>query len=423
MKKYLPFILLLALIIIPHTSYAQTTFNFDVVEEIREQIEYNSNIWIGHIKKVALNLFYILALISFVSKFILDVMSKGEIDSKDSISYIIRFIFTTGFFYFLLDNGVELATSIVASFTMLGERAVGLKPTFTNLISVGFDLLVAGDNIGWSDFEIKIPFFVLAVLTLLFLIIITANLIIEEIAAAIMIYVGFFVLAFGGMEYTRESAINYFKAILGISLKILTIILIMGITIQIMNSLEYNLKINAKNSTEGGVIIYQALIAFLTVFFLALLSMKLPDAISNLVSNAWGNMSGLTLMGGIALAQSTASKVASMVASGGQAGKNIITGYKDYNKNKEIGIKKKEAEKRGEDTSLNPMYNKQKNSSGKAYYGGKAIAAVSDKLGSIFGNSNEMSSSSDNTNGNTDNNTKINNINNMNNKDSNKDEK
>ena len=138
-----------------------------------------------------------------------------------------------------------------------------------------------------------------------------ANLIIEEIAAAIMIYVGFFVLAFGGMDYTRESAINYFKAIVGISLKILTIILIMGITINILNSLEYTLKINTRNETDGAVLIYQALIAFLTVFFLALLSMKLPDAISNLVSSAWGNMSGLTLMGGIALAQNTAQKISS----------------------------------------------------------------------------------------------------------------
>lgn len=397
MKKYIP-LTLLFIIFIPDLSYSQTTINFDIVEKIREQVEFNSNMWIGHIKNAALNLFYILATISFIGKFIIDIMSKGEIDTKDSIGYIIRFILTTGFFYFLLDNGVELATSIVSSFTIIGERAVGLKPTFSNLIQVGFDLLSAGDNLGWSDFEIKLPFFVLSVLTIVFLMIIMANLIIEEIAAAIMIYVGFFVLAFGGMDYTRESAINYFKVIVGISLKILTIILIMGITINILNSLEYTLKINTRNETDGAVLIYQALIAFLTVFFLALLSMKLPDAISNLVSSAWGNMSGLTLMGGIALAQNTAQKISSVISGSANAGKNAITGYKDYNKNKEIGEKKKEAENRGEDTSLNPMYNKQKNAAGKAYYGGKAIAAVSDKLSSVFGNSNEITNNPSNQN-------------------------
>ena len=393
MKKYIP-LTLLFIIFIPDLSYSQTTINFDIVEKIREQVEFNSNMWIGHIKNAALNLFYILAVISFVGKFILDVMSKGEIDAKDSIGYTIRYIFTTGFFYFLLDNGVELATSIVSSFTIIGERAVGLKPTFSNLIQVGFDLLSAGDNLGWSDFEIKLPFFVLSVLTIVFLMIIMANLIIEEIAAAIMIYVGFFVLAFGGMDYTRESAINYFKAIVGISLKILTIILIMGITINILNSLEYTLKINTRNETDGAVLIYQALIAFLTVFFLALLSLKLPDAVSNLVSNAWGNMSGLTLMGGISLAQNTAQKISSVISGSANAGKNAITGYKD----KEIGEKKKEAENRGEDTSLNPMYNKQKNAAGKAYYGGKAFAAVSDKLSSVFGNSNEITNNPSNQN-------------------------
>ena len=62
----------------------------------------------------------------------------------------------------------------------------------------------------------------MSVLTLVFLMIMSANLVIEEIAAAIMIYAGFFVLALGGMDYTRESAVNFFKAVLGISLKILT---------------------------------------------------------------------------------------------------------------------------------------------------------------------------------------------------------
>ena len=138
MKKYIP-LTLLFIIFIPDLSYSQTTINFDIVEKIREQVEFNSNMWIGHIKNAALNLFYILATISFIGKFIIDIMSKGEIDTKDSIGYIIRFILTTGFFYFLLDNGVELATSIVSSFTIIGERAVGLKPTFSNLIQVGFD--------------------------------------------------------------------------------------------------------------------------------------------------------------------------------------------------------------------------------------------------------------------------------------------
>ena len=83
MKKYIP-LTLLFIIFIPDLSYSQTTINFDIVEKIREQVEFNSNMWIGHIKNAALNLFYILATISFIGKFIIDIMSKGEIDTKDS---------------------------------------------------------------------------------------------------------------------------------------------------------------------------------------------------------------------------------------------------------------------------------------------------------------------------------------------------
>ena len=103
------------------------------------------------------------------------------------------------------------------------------------------------------------------------------------------------------MDYTRESAVNFFKAVLGISLKILTIILIMTITVGIIDSVTKNFNLNSGKAVLGDLIIYYDLVAFLTVFFLTLLSLKIPDAVSNLVSSAWGNMSGLTLMGGVAL--------------------------------------------------------------------------------------------------------------------------
>ncbi len=245
----------------------------------------------------------------------------------------------------------------------------------------------------------------MSVLTLVFLMIMSANLVIEEIAAAIMIYAGFFVLALGGMDYTRESAVNFFKAVLGISLKILTIILIMTITVGIIDSVTKNFNLNSGKAVLGDLIIYYDLVAFLTVFFLTLLSLKIPDAVSNLVSSAWGNMSGLTLMGGVALATNIAQKTANAVNSTFRGAKNAHAGYKDYKKNKEIGQKKKEAESRGEDTSLNPMFNKQKNASGGAYYGGKAVAAgadafgsVSKKLSNVFGNSKEMSDTVPNNN-------------------------
>ena len=90
MKKYIP-LTIIFIVFIPCLSYSQATIDFDIVEKIRGEVEANSNIWIGHIKQAALNLFYILAIISFVGKFILDVMSKGEIDAKDSIGYTIRY--------------------------------------------------------------------------------------------------------------------------------------------------------------------------------------------------------------------------------------------------------------------------------------------------------------------------------------------
>lgn len=411
MKKI---IILLLILIIPNILFAQTNeLTFDYISDVRNLVYQKSSEWMVVIKRFALNLFYILAGISFVAKFIMDVMNKGEIDTKDSISFVVKFIITTGFFYYLLDNGPDLAKSIVTSFTELGTNAAKMKPNFSDFMTVGFAVLDSGDGIGWSDWEIKIVHFVLSVLTIVFLIIMYANLIIEEIAAAIMIYAGFFVLALGGMDYTRDSAINYFKAILGISLKILTIILLLTITVNIINDLQRDLNLVSDKKQADAMLIYKTLLSFLTVFFLALLSMKVPDAVSNLVSSAWGNMSGLTLMGGVALASSIAQKTANAVNSSFNSGKNAVAGFKDYKKNKEIDEIKKAAQERGEDTTLNPLFNKQKSGSGASYYAGQVTAAVSDKLGSIFGNSKEMSTESVETSSNNNTNNTNNNINNI----------
>lgn len=387
------FLFVIFLLIIPTIAFAQQTIDVDFIQNIRETLTNSAGKWSENIKKVAVRLFIVLAGISFVMKFIMEVMSKGEIDTRESISFIVKFTITTGFFYYLLDNGITLANSIVTSFTELGINITGQPPTFSNIINVGFRLWQSGD-FGWTEVGLVIPFFILCVLSTIFLLMIVANLVIEELSAAIMIYVGFFVLALGGFDYTRESAINFFKAILGVSMKILTIILILGITITILAGLEKDLGINGKTISDGGVLIYKALITFMTVFFLALISMKLPDAVANLVSHAWGNMGGLTMLGAISTAMNIGQKISQGISSIKSGTANAVAGYKDYNKNKEITLRKKEAEARGEDTSLNPMFNKQKTGSGKSYYGGKAIAAgvdISKKLKGVFGNSKEQS--------------------------------
>lgn len=418
MKKI---IILLLILILPNILFAQTNeLTFNYISDVRNLVYQKSTEWMRVIKVVALNLFYILAGISFIAKFIMDVMNKGEIDTRESISFIVKFIITTGFFYYLLDNGPELAKSIVTSFTELGTNAARMKPNFSDFMTTGFAVLDSGDAIGWSDWEIKIVHFVLSVLTIVFLIIMYSNLIIEEIAAAIMIYAGFFVLALGGMDYTRDSAINYFKAILGISLKILTIILLLTITVNIINDLQRDLNLVSDKKQADAMLIYKTLLSFLTVFFLALLSMKVPDAVSNLVSSAWGNMSGLTLMGGVALASSIAQKTANAVNSSFNSGKNAIAGFRDYNKNKEIDGMKKAAQERGEDTTLNPLFHKQKTGGGSSYYAGKATAAVSDKLRSIFGGSKEISNTGEKENSSSNNTNITNNINNIQPTDSNK---
>ena len=413
MKKfifYLSIVLIISFIFCDSSFAAEQNVKRDitVLQDIQGQFKNLMEKTGGIINKYAVNLFIILAGIGFVAKFITDIMQKGEIDSKEVISYIIKFTLTTGFFFWLLNNGVKLGQDITSSMTTIGLSASGNyeKPTISGLVNAGFEVF-GNLKFGFLDNPaLGLVLFVLALLNFLFLIIMGVNLIIEEVSALILIYTGSFVLALGGMDYTRESAINFFKAVFAAGLRIFSLLIIISISIQIVSSSGEI----ASKKLSGMAGIYELLILLASTMILALLSMKIPDAIANLVSSAWGNMGGLTMISAVNMASNAASTIGgavSKVATGpigaaaavaSTVGK-IATGVSDFNKNKEIGLQKAAALAAGDMTAkINPLFNKRKNGSGAAYQLGKLAAGSFDlagkaggKLGSIFGNSKEMS--------------------------------
>lgn len=422
-------ILLICIVFIPDLLFAQTNdIRIDVISQITEQVRVSVGRWEDALKKTAVNIFGILAVIGFFGKFILEIMNKGNIEPKESIAFLFRFMLVTGFFFFLLNNGIDFGELIVKSFVQYAYGATHMPEfTLSTFGSIFGKIWNMRQHLSFFDTGIFIVFAVLALLNFIFLLIIFVSLIIEEIAVTILIYAGYFVLALGGMDYTRESAIGFFKAVLGAALKIFTILLLLAITMSILNSFERSVLTTA-NKISADEVLMKALISFVTTFVMALLVMKIPDAVANLVSSAWGNMGGLQIMSAMRLAMSTASgamNVANKVSNA--AGKgigNFAAGVKDHGVNKEKGKIQQAMIDAGDMTAkFNPMFNKQKTGSGKSYYAGKASAKGAEmigqgisKVGSIFGKSNEMSDQkSDNLISNSeekkdgDNNTNINN--------------
>ena len=98
------------------------------------------------------------------------------------------------------------------------------------------------------------------------------------ISAWILAYGGIFFLGFGGARWTHDMAINYYKTVLGIAIQIMTMILLIGIGVSLINDYYINMQTDIEFSEMAVV-----LIVTLTIF---MLSNKVPQLLS-LCPAAW----------------------------------------------------------------------------------------------------------------------------------------
>lgn len=161
------------------------------------------------------------------------------------------------------------------------------------------------------------------------LIVILGNYIVEVASAWIMVYAGYFVLAFGGTEWTRDAVISYFKSVVAIGLKILTLMFLIGIAIELINKQIGMFKTNFE--FNNGITI------LVTVIILVMLMNKVPDAIASLISGNWGHISGLNMASAVATTMMAAqmAKTGFNIARSGagaamQGARNYKTGANDF---------------------------------------------------------------------------------------------
>src|ERR1700757_1373853 len=83
------------------------------VENVTAQFADSAQKWENTIKGHAVKLFWILASIAAAWTFAVLVMRQADL--ADLIGAVIRFVFVTCFFYWILDNGAGFAQKILAS--------------------------------------------------------------------------------------------------------------------------------------------------------------------------------------------------------------------------------------------------------------------------------------------------------------------
>ena len=271
------------------------------------------------IEAYAERLFWSLAAISLVWTGAMLALRKADI--MDFLAELVRFIVTTGFFYWLLTNGTSIASSIITSLQQAGSNVGGGGAGQGNTVlqlALNFAHKAVG-NVSLWDPKMAVLWSLIAIIAVILGCYLVVTIIIAGITALTLVYAGIFVLGFGGSKFTSEIAISYYKAVIAAGLRLFTLNLLMNTAIQLVS--------DAMNADMGQV--DNALTTLALLVIVAMLVDKVPAMIAGLVSHnhvgshgsALGTLTGaasLAAQGGMAVATSGAS----LAASGGSAVKN-----------------------------------------------------------------------------------------------------
>ena len=295
-------LLLIICLLIPLTSYAQSVnyyapssggslANMQVLTNTIQAFMRATSTWKEVFFKAATDLFWILAPIGLVWRGG-QILLRGE-GITEALAEFVRFSIFLGFYWWLLQNGVAMATDILNSLKSLAEKASdtdGINPS--NILNLGFTtfnkvvdlyyLKVSFTNIG-TDLLLCICLLFAALFACLCAAVAIRFLLAIFIVWFLM-YAGIFILGFGSLSWTSDMAINYFRKVFSASMRVVAIILITGVFKTIIESI--NNILSAATTTQPNIIgnlsdILELLVAALMMYLLVKI---IPEELSSVAS-------------------------------------------------------------------------------------------------------------------------------------------
>ncbi|HBX5338421.1 TPA: P-type conjugative transfer protein TrbL [Klebsiella pneumoniae] len=266
---------LLSVLLVSQTASAQIDQS-GVLDEVADRFLSESSTWGATITTYATWLFWTLATISMVWTFGMLALRKADIG--DFFAELVRFTIFTGFFWWLLTNGPNFAMDIVNSLRDIGAAAGGVTRTLTpsTPLDIAFDIIVkAGESYSILHPIDNLAIFLITLAILGCMAVVAANVLMALVTAWVVAYAGIFVLGFGGSRWTSDIAINYFRAVAGIALKLMTMTLLIGVAVSIMDGFHADL--------QEGAPMRELLVIFVVALVLVILIHSIPNVIAGLI--------------------------------------------------------------------------------------------------------------------------------------------
>ncbi|SPU51041.1 P-type conjugative transfer protein TrbL [Bordetella trematum] len=278
-----------------------------VLNEVSDRFLTASSSWAGTITQYASWLFWTLVVISMVWTF--GMMALRKADIGEFFAEFVRFTIFTGFFWWLLINGPNFAIDIVNSLRTIAAEASGLPRALnpSTPIDIAFDILAkAAKSYSVTSPIDNLSIFLTTLAILACMAVVAANVLLALITAWVSAYAGVFVLGFGGARWTSDIALNYFRSVMGIALKLMTITLLVGIAVSIIDG--YHADLANKASMD------ELLVIFVVSLVLVILVNTIPNVIAGLIP------------GGGAAASAGSSFGAGAIMGAGMAAAGMATG-------------------------------------------------------------------------------------------------
>ncbi|EAU7918674.1 P-type conjugative transfer protein TrbL, partial [Salmonella enterica] len=307
----------LMLALMPVAAYAQID-NSGILDNVLQRYQQAASGWADTVQDAATWLFWTLAVISMVWTF--GMMALRKADIGEFFAEFVRFTIFTGFFWWLLTNGPNFASSIYASLRQIAGKATelgsGLSPS--GIVDVGFEIFfkVMDETSYWSPVDSFVGA-ALAAAILCILALVGVNMLLLLASGWILAYGGVFFLGFGGSRWTSDMAINYYKTVLGVAAQLFAMVLLVGIGKTFLDDYYHRMS-EGINFKELGVMLIVGLI-------LLVLVNKVPQLIAGIITGASVGGAGIgqfgagTLVGAAATAGAAIATGGASIAAGAAA--------------------------------------------------------------------------------------------------------
>lgn len=277
-------LVVLFLLLLPSILFGAVNTNNPQAGILQVFIDASSS-WSNAIIPAAKKLFYSFVLIDFVITF--GFLAIKGTEFGEIFGELIRKILWIGFFLFLFGTAHVLG-DIVESFSQLAQTASGMNIMPDTVLELAMTMV---SDI-WGQMSITSPadsmlYLFVGLICLIAFGLMSAQLFMTMVRVQLLIAFSYLVFAFGGLSYTRTTAINPLRAVFSAGMELMMIKLILALTINTVKTMQ--------QQVEAGNGDIDAMIAILAISVILASLVSMVHGIVNELMN--GLMSGNSTSG------------------------------------------------------------------------------------------------------------------------------